>query len=286
LIFGGADDRQVLGDLWQFGRSGWSRLSRSGPPARTFAAVAYDARRDRFVLFGGNRVLFGDGGTADTLLGDHWEWDGRRWHQIAGPLPPSRTESATAFDPARNRLILFGGWRWADGARVRLDDLWEFDGRSWTQLEGTRPAARSGHAMAWDPISRRIIMVGGNGPRRDVWALDGSGWEPIADLPRPLFNPALAFDRARRQFVLFGGWTGKKRVAETWLFNGSQWRLWQGPGPDARNHSLLVPAGDGSRLILVGGHDGDRVFADQWEWAGRWRPLVTNFPLARLDNGH
>ena len=136
-----ADDRQVLGDLWQFGRSGWSRLSRSGPPARTFAAVAYDARRDRFVLFGGNRVLFGDGGTADTLLGDHGEWDGRRWHQIAGPLPPSRTESATAFDPARNRLILFGGWRWADGARVRLDDLWEFDGRSWTQLEGTRPAA-------------------------------------------------------------------------------------------------------------------------------------------------
>ena len=286
MIFGGADERQVLGDLWQYRLGRWRRVARTGPPPRTFAAVSYDSRRDRLVVVGGNRVLFGPEGATDTLLDDHWEWDGQRWHRFAGPRPPGRTEACCAFDSARGRLLLFGGWRWQDGQRVRLDDLWEFDGERWIQSGATGPEPRSGAAMTFDSTRRRILLAGGNGPRNDFWSFDGDNWEKLADLPQARFNPVVAFDRARGQSLLFGGWTGKERIAATALFDGEKWHSPAGPGPAARNHSVLVPSGDGTRLLLVGGHDGEQIFADQWEWDGVWRPLQVALPKARLDNGH
>ena len=283
LIFGGADEAQVLSTLWQFRAGQLCLLSRFGPLQRTFAAAAYDSRRDRLVVFGGNRVLFGTGG--DTILSDHWEWDGRRWSRFEGTRPPGRTEAGCAFDENRGRIVLFGGWRFERGERVRLGDLWEFDGHDWTQQPGG-PEPRSGAAMTYDPVARRIIVAGGNGPRKDVWALERSRWSRLPDLPQARFNPAMAFDRARDQALLFGGWTGRERIAATAVFSDGRWSTPPGPEPAARNHSLLVPTGDGSRLLLIGGHTGDDLLGDQWEWAGRWRPLLLPAPRPRVANNH
>ena len=289
LVFGGADERRVLGDLWQFRDSRWNRLSGSGPSPRTFPAVVYDSARDRLVVFGGNRVLFGDGSTADTLLGDHWEWDGRRWHQYAGLRPPERTEAACAFDATRGRTILFGGWRWQDGKRLRLGDLWEFDGRRWHRSAALGPEPRSGAAMTYDSKRRQILLAGGNGPRNDLWSLKGDQWRRLTDLPQARFNPAIAFDRLRDQVVLFGGWTGKERIAATSLFDGTAWHRAEGLEPSARNHSLLVPIDDGSRLLLLGGHTGLDpllILGDAWEWSGAWHQRYSTLPVPRLENGH
>jgi hypothetical protein len=286
LIFGGADDRRVLGGLWQYRAGRWRLLSRLGPAPRTFPGIAYDSRRDRLIVFGGNRVLFGPNEAFDSLLDDHWEWDGRRWLLFEGLRPPSRTEACLIFDPIRNRTILFGGWRWQDGQRVRLADLWEFDGTRWHQSPTIGPAARSGMAATWDPIGKRVTMIGGNGPRHDAWGLTGGGWTQIADMPQGRFNPALAFDGGRNQLIVFGGWTGKERLAATLTFEGRNWRQYAGPEPAPRNHASLVPTGDGARLLLTGGHDGDRVFRDQWEWNGAWRLLHDGAPKPRIDNGH
>lgn len=284
LIFGGADERQVLNTLWQLRGGHWRLLSRSGPRPRTFTSLAYDERRDRLVVFGGNSVLFGRGG--DTVLDDHWEWDGRRWSRFEGLRPPGRTAASCAFDPVRNRTLLFGGWRFESGERIRLDDLWGFDGRAWVRLAATGPQARSGAAMTWDPEGRRLLMGGGNGPKGDFWAFDGSTWSRLADLPQPRFNPALGFDRRGGQALLFGGWTGEERIAATALFDGRRWHPHAGREPPPRNHTLLVPIEDGSRLLLLGGHDGENVFGDQWEWAGRWVPRALRPRRPRVDNGH
>jgi len=285
LIFGGADERRVLGNLWQLRSGRWRLLSASGPGPRTFPAVTYDSRRDRLVIFGGNRVLFGGDGQADTLLDDHWEWNGRSWRRFGGRRPPSRTEASLTYDPVQGRSILFGGWRWQDGTRVRLGDLWAFDGVRWTEIPAAGPDPRSGMAAAWDPVGERIVMIGGNGPKKDAWALHGSGWRRMPDLPSGRFNPSLAFNRSGSGIV-FGGWTGRERIAETLRLEGENWRPFAGPEPPPRNHASLVAMADGSRLLLVGGHDGDRVFADQWEWSGQWRLLRAGVPTQRIDNGH
>jgi hypothetical protein len=36
-----------------------------------------------------------------------------------------------AYDPARSRIVVFGGY---DG-RNNLNDTWEFDGASWSRVE-------------------------------------------------------------------------------------------------------------------------------------------------------
>jgi hypothetical protein len=39
--------------------------------------------------------------------------------------------------------------------------------------------------------------------------------------------------------------------------------------------------------VLVGGHDGERVFGDTWEWDGeRWARRAGVPPRRRIDNGH
>ena len=60
LLFGGATAEELRGDTWRRHDGRWRRLPITGPAPRTFPAMAYDSARGEVVLFGGNRVLFGD----------------------------------------------------------------------------------------------------------------------------------------------------------------------------------------------------------------------------------
>ena len=123
-LFGGADEGAVRNDTWGWNGRRWRLLATSGPVPRTFPVMAYDSARKRVLLFGGNRVLFGTDRTADTLLGDLWSWDGRRWSQLAeGSVGPSpRAEACGGYDEGRGRFVVFGGYSLAGGTRRRLGD--------------------------------------------------------------------------------------------------------------------------------------------------------------------
>ena len=61
---------------WTWKGNAWLNTP-TAPPRRRGTAMAYDQARNRVVLFGGD----GESG----LLGDTWEWDGRRWTRAIGP---------------------------------------------------------------------------------------------------------------------------------------------------------------------------------------------------------
>lgn len=284
LAFGGADTEKVLGDLWRLRGHNWQCLSRAGPCPRTFGAMAYDTRRRRLVLIGGNRVLFGSGGREDTLLDDHWEWDGRHWTLFAGSRPPSRAEGACVFDPVRKRLLLFGGYRFVAGERTRLNDLWCFEGARWHQLDAFGPSPRNGAAFVFDPDLRSAVVLGGSGNARDVWTFD-EVWNRIAELPRPRFNAAGCYDSRAHGTVLFGGWADGKRVSETVWLGKTGWRAFDGTQPPARNHATLTATPQGP--LLIGGHDGENLFGDLWRLgSGGWQLLTDLGRAPRIDNGH
>ena len=73
VIFGGSGSGGFLGDTWGWNGAEWRRLSAEGPPSRGMGQLAYDAARDRIVLFGGRR------GYPNGDLADTWEWDGAQW---------------------------------------------------------------------------------------------------------------------------------------------------------------------------------------------------------------
>jgi hypothetical protein len=289
VLFGGATSDEVRGDTWVWKSGKWRRAGAPGPDPRTFPALVYDSARDEIVLFGGNRVLFGDSARPPAMLGDTWIRKGGTWTRMAEEGPRPRAEAAVTYDPVRRRTVLFGGYERVGGETRRLGDTWEWNGTSWVRVSTTGPSPRSGAAMAYDPGRRAVVLFGGSGgPLGDTWSWDGRRWErlPIASAPGR-FNPAMAWDPVVKRLVRFGGWDGSQRTSETWELREDGWALVGAAGPGSRNHAALVSAPDRGSVLLYGGHDGERVFGDMWERRnGRWVLLQSAEPVERVPNGH
>ena len=169
VAFGGWDQVNVFDDTWTWDGHSWTRVFPvTTPPRRSHHAMVFDAARGVIVMVGG-------GGLAGTLA-DTWEWDGVNWTQ-RNPLPAfpftGRMLHAMAFDSARGRTLLFSG-AFSSGTTgtVRLLDNLEWDGSNWIRrTTRSYPAARMGHAMAFDSARRQAVMFGGNGagPLGDTW---------------------------------------------------------------------------------------------------------------------
>jgi hypothetical protein len=289
VLFGGATADEVRGDLWRWASGTWSAGPSSGPDPRTFPAMAYDSARGEVVLFGGNRVLFGDSARPAAMLGDTWVLRAGLWIRMTGDGPPPRAEAAIAYDARRHRTVLFGGYRLSDGKVERLGDTWEWDGEQWSRASISGPSARSGGAMAYHPGLGAIVLFGGSGgPLGDSWSWNGRQWTPLPVPAAPgRFNTAMAWDPLRGRLVRFGGWDGRGRPSETWELYERGWVRLPDAGPPGRNHATLVSAPDRGSLLLYGGHDGERVFADLWERRnGRWIRLEGAEPVERVPNGH
>jgi hypothetical protein len=112
------------------------------------------------------------------------------------------------------------------------------------------------------------------GPLGDTWTWDGAAWhQAVASGPSPRFGDTLAFDAARRDFVLFGGQTAKGSSDETWTWNGSRWRKNSPPHkPAARRMAAMAYDPQQKVVVLYGGlvQNGAEgsVASDTWTWDG------------------
>lgn len=68
LLFGGSGEGGLLGDTWAWDGERWRQRQDIGPSPRHSPAMAWDASRDRPVLFGGQAPT----GTS-LVAGDTWE---------------------------------------------------------------------------------------------------------------------------------------------------------------------------------------------------------------------
>src|SRR5205814_8739686 len=95
------------------------------------------------------------------------------------PSPPVRQGQAMAFDANNKTSVLFGGEDCTTGC-VFLNDTWAWNGSAWAAGGGrVRPSGRSGGAMAYDPGSKTVVLVGGydgTSDVNDVWSWNGAGW--------------------------------------------------------------------------------------------------------------
>lgn len=286
LLFGGADERQVLADTWGWDGVAWRRFDVAGPDARTFPVMT--AAENGVYLFGGRRVLFGASLELGQLLGDLWHWDGVRWQRIHADGPAPRAEASGAWDPSRRRLVVFGGYSTTNGAVDRLGDTWEFGDGRWMRVAGDGPDPRHGAAMAYDPESREVVLFGGNGARSDSWAWNGERWRRLDAGSVPgRFNAVAVTAEWPRALVRFGGWDGRQRSNDTSTLASLTWRPLAGLAPSPRNHSGLAYDRRRQQVVLVGGHDGERVFGDVWEMGERgWHRVLDVVPRSRVGNGH
>lgn len=116
-------------DTWVWDGQGWSSRggAAEGPGPRDHVAMAYDAARQRVVLFGG--VHFD--GSAPRPRRDTWEWDGQAWHLKNSEGPSVQGGHRIVWDERAGRVILWTGSTEPGSAATTL---WAWDGTRWSEV--------------------------------------------------------------------------------------------------------------------------------------------------------
>ncbi|MGB8298982.1 MAG: kelch repeat-containing protein [Polyangia bacterium] len=218
------DTGNALADVWEWDptSAAWSQRFTGSEPnlpqASLYASLVTNSALDRLYLVGGGIDLY-----SNAPAGVIWEFNPAtttftdRTPQLTQPWPPPRSNPAVAFCPTTGKTYVFGGM---DPNNAFLDDLWEWDGSSWTQVQSdVRPAARTDTAMAYDPARKSLIVYGGTGNPpvggdTDVILVDTWEWNPGTgkwgqlfpkSSPEPRYRHAMVSDSGRSKLLLFGG---------------------------------------------------------------------------------
>ena len=176
------------------------------------------------------------------------------WHGVALCQPgPLRLHSAID-DPARTRMVVFGG---DDGVRMK-NDVWQLalsGAPRWDSLAplGDPPSKRLGHSAIYDPLRDRVLVFGGldsaGNVLADVWALslsDPPSWsslQPSGIGPSARRYHSAIYDPVRDRMLVFGG-SNLSGVPF-----GDVWSLWLSPTP---RWEQILPAGTDKPLQRYG----------------------------------
>jgi hypothetical protein len=262
VLFGGypGGDAEVS-ETWTWNGHWTLRHPSHSPPARAWAAAAYDPIRRNVVLQGG----VGGGGN----LSDTWTWDGNDWNEVnptdVGPAGLfSRRESA-AFDPVSRQVIFLNPCGWFNSDAGCSTDTWGWDGGNWTRYRAgdgvpPRPSPAplninlGGAIIYADAKHGDVVMLGGSSPL--VW--DGSKWSStssLSSLPETA-GGAVAYDDQASTAISFGAAASCLSTSsdDTWEWDGLSWQQVQpNKRPPARSSTYLAYDSMTRSIVMFGG---------------------------------
>lgn len=209
----------------------------NGVPQRVDFAIAYDTARGTTLLFGGSHLSTYNSYDPSAFHGDTWLRDAGGWRYVRPPTSPApRSAHTMAFDAARQRTVLYGGFVAVSGppnSRTLVDETWEHDGTTW-QLRPTahHPPVSTYQRMVFDLARQRLVWCGyrNTSPTNslETWEYDGVDWQqanPSGAGPIDVLG-ALAYAPARQRLVLCGLHSGSPTSSfETWEYDGASWQL-------------------------------------------------------------
>lgn len=255
--------------IWRLDGSEWVPVPGSELPSRSLPAVAADGQGNVLLHGGAVRDERPDAPFDFRVTGDTWLWDGTAWQVVATTGPAARDHHALVFDSHRGVFVLFGGSDADPSGRTTLyGDTWEWRDERWKLVSESGPSPRAHHAMAYDPVRDRTILLGGGNDDR-TWEWDGASWKVAArGPPAERDAPRMAWDSRAARVILFGGSSGESHPADTWAWDGKRWSVIATGGPPGRSvHALACDETQGA-LILFGGADRTREMGDLWRLSG------------------
>lgn len=195
--------------LWSEASKTWSKLDNTATginATRTDAAMAFDPKRGKIVMYGGLT-------DNSTVRNDLWELDGTTWsaQSMTGGPSTGRFAASLAWNTTCQCLVLFGGG--TSTSNVVTNQTFTRTGTTWANISATAnpPPARAFAALVSDGHGRDVL-VGGNkytslstadvaAYYEDQWIFDGAAWHE----ERGFKFSSAATDTARHRTVFYGG---------------------------------------------------------------------------------
>jgi hypothetical protein len=265
-------DRQVVvlfggdgwSDTWEWNGTDWTRISATGGPSGGQPVMAYDGTRHYTLLIAAQ---------------SSYAWDGTVWTPLttSGPASYGAGGGAMAWDAARGVVVLHNNV---------AGETWEWNG-AWTKVAAqNEPGPVNGAALTFDAARGKILLQGGFG-RAESYTWDGTAWTRVNG-PSPFLNqtPALAYDDARAQTVLFG-WNSSPATGTTWTWNGGDWSQVEASNDLIGARSYVSLASGGGTVLLYGGtHQSGQIRGDAYTWDGTaWTAVNAVSPGPRTTGG-
>ena len=253
---------------------------------KSSAGLAYHDRLGLTFMFGGRTG-------SPSPNNDLWCWDGVQWRlvTIGNAKPPPQVYARIAYDRKRDCLV---------NVCDSTCEVWE-----WTLAGGWRvapaimkPAPRIAEALAYDPISQRVALLGGGAPATfkpvwDGWYWDGQSWTPAVP-QTPSVHPVgwaqtMAYVPALSGMVTVAlGQDNVTSRAEAWLWQDGRWQKlpntfpWTDPTLSIHAYGQVYDAGR-RRFRVLGKHAVDGFALDlqatqPWVGAGEVLDLLVDVP--------
>jgi hypothetical protein len=194
------------------------------PPARTTAAMAFDAFNRTVVLFGGE--------SRSSSLDDTWIWNGTEWSQ-AHPVtsPPPLSGAQMTYDPVTHDLLLVGG------QRLEISNI-----GSAVACSGGGSGSSSGSSGSGGASTSTFVPP--VAPIPDVAIPPGASIPDLAPVPG---------DKGTSSGATSGCDIQDPSNTATWLWNGSDWSKAPGTTPFAGfGGGILATDPVKGRVVLLG----------------------------------
>jgi len=196
-----------------------------------------------------------------------------RWVPLKAKNSPSaRAASAMAYDPVSQKIILFGGFDYAN----YLSETWVFDGATWTKVNTpTAPSGRAASNMAYDKVSKKLVLFGGYDGNRylnETWLWDGAvmQWTQVHPKASPHGStaPAVFTDPKFGTVTTYGGFDGRFYGIETWRWRNGNWHKMR-PLDSPTGRGAMVSAYDPVRknVVIFAGLAAINPY-NTWTWDG------------------
>ncbi len=280
FVYGGSVNGGFVFDTWQLDfqpTPHWTLLQPTAHPAagRDLAAI-FDPIRRRMIVFGG------DTGTESGFTNEVWALsvdNPTAWQRIfpIGSPPSTRMFSASVYDAANDRMIVYGGY-------PDLGDTWalSLSGQpTWANLNpaGILPSGRWGSTASYDPVKNRMVLFGGWPENtNDTWTLSLTRQPTWTLLPMPglrphsLLSACSIYDPGDHRMVLYGGLATNANYPEPWQLSlGNTTPEWSaiphtsGVPTTRRFHSGVYRSASAQLAVFGGFDDADQVFRnDLW----------------------
>ena len=294
-VFGGGyvfyNALEYLNDLWRFNGTTWTQVidnGVTGSPSPREGAVSWTDSSGNGYVFGGRTGLYG------VYYNDVWKFDGTSWTQVItnGVVgSPSVRYNGVAWTDNAGNTYIFGGNYFNGYYIIYYNDLWRFNGISWTQVTnvGTAPGIR-GDAVSWMDSHGNAYVFGGNGPGlfyNDLWKFNGTSWTQVfanmtSGSPSPRVSPLTWTDSSGNAYLFGGvGSYGGQFIYynDLWRFDGVNWSEITnvGTSPSARYSSVSWKDSLGNAYVFGGVGYEVTIYNDLLKFNGTtWTQVFAN----------